>query len=78
MPVHYIFANLSIQGSMKLNSRNFGTMSESFVVNIINTVLIYAAEGCSHMTHNTCLFTVMNYITSNNVTADVIFMPAGA
>lgn len=75
--IDFIFTNLSIQGSMQFNSCYFGTVSEPFMVNIVNTVLINAAEGCSHMTHNTGLFAIMNHITSNDVTADPILMPAG-
>ncbi|MNN39311.1 hypothetical protein D3C81_1533430 [compost metagenome] len=73
-----IFTNLSIQGSMQFDSCDFGTVSEPFVVNIINPVLINAAEGCPHMAHDTCLFAIMNHIASNDVTADSIFMPTGA
>src|SRR5690606_24600295 len=71
-----ISANFCIQGSMQFDSCYFGTVSEAFMVDIVDTVIIDAAEGTAHMPYDACLFTIVDDIVPYDVTADPVLMPS--
>ena len=75
--VNEIITHLGVQGSVKLDSADFSSMSQSLMVNVVNTIILNLAEGTTHVTDDTGLFTVMDNVPADNMAAHIILVPTG-